>query len=209
MHPINLVGTYEDAMGREEVRWTVRSFTLPGQNDGYGVTGVVRGVPVSGPYFDALEPESPTTFLSLNGAGELDHCVMTGRVSAKFADAVGHLDLRVELSGEPVPLTTATLVVGDDVYMNTRAEDLEVVLGKLATAAVPHQWECCLTCGLSDYWPAGQNLMGMRCHRDAREQYLNVQSKWDYFAVPVTEEVPEFYVCEQFEPRKPGTGYRG
>jgi hypothetical protein len=84
-----------------------------------------------------------------------------------------------------------------------------VVLGQLAVAALPHQWECCLTCGLSDYWPAGQNLMGMRCHRDVREQYLSVQSKWDYFGVPVTEEVPEFYVCEQFEPRKPGTDYRG
>jgi hypothetical protein len=120
MHPINLVGTYEDAMGREEVLWTVRSFTLPGQIDGYGVTGVVRGVPVSGPYFDALEPESPTTLLSLNGAGELDLCVITGRVSARFADSVGgHLELRVELSGEPVPVTTATLVVGADVYVHT------------------------------------------------------------------------------------------
>lgn len=127
-----------------------------------------------------------------------------------MTDAVaGHLELRLELSGEPLPVTTATLVVGDDVYVHTRAEDLETVLGKLAAAALPHQWECCLTCGLSDYWPAGQNLMGMRCHRDAREQYLSVQFKWDCFTVPVTEEVPEFYVCEQFEPRKPGTGYRG
>ncbi len=86
--------------------------------------------------------ESPTTLLSLNGAGELDFCVITGGVSAKITDAVaGQLELRLELSGGPVPVTTATLVVGDEVYAHTRAEDLEVVLGRLAAAALPHQWD--------------------------------------------------------------------
>ena len=33
--------------------------------------------------------------------------------------------------------------------------------------------------------------------------------KADYWGVPVTEEVPEFYRCDSYEPRIPGTGYRG
>ena len=49
----------------------------------------------------------------------------------------------------------------------------------------------------------------MRCHRDAKTHYLSVHSKRDYWGVPVTEEVPEFYRCEQYEKRRPGTGYRG
>ena len=45
--------------------------------------------------------------------------------------------------------------------------------------------------------------------RDNRDQYLAVRGKLDYRAVPVTEDVPEFYVCDEFEARRPGTEYRG
>jgi hypothetical protein len=51
--------------------------------------------------------------------------------------------------------------------------------------------------------------MGMQCHRDAKEQYLAVRSKQDYWSVPVTEDVPETYLCPQYQRRVPGTGYRG
>lgn len=78
MHPINLVGANEDALGREEVLWTVLSSTLPGPGIGCDVTGVVRGVRVAGPYFDALEPESPTTLLSLNRAGNWTFASLPG-----------------------------------------------------------------------------------------------------------------------------------
>lgn len=49
----------------------------------------------------------------------------------------------------------------------------------------------------------------MRCHRGAKEQYLSVRSKFDYFDVPVTEIVPEPYLCDEYQRRLPGTGYRG
>ena len=49
----------------------------------------------------------------------------------------------------------------------------------------------------------------MSCHRDAKEQYLAVRSKLDYWSVPVTEVVMETYVCPEYERRIPGTGYRG
>jgi hypothetical protein len=52
-------------------------------------------------------------------------------------------------------------------------------------------------------------MKGMRCHRDSREEYRSCRSKREYWAIPGTEEVPEFYVCPTWLPRQPGTGYRG
>ena len=71
------------------------------------------------------------------------------------------------------------------------------------------QLVCCVTCLFSDYSPGGHGLTGIRCHRGAKEQYLAVRSKADYWSVPVTEEVPETYLCEVYQRRVPGTGYRG
>jgi hypothetical protein len=58
-----------------------------------------------------------------------------------------------------------------------------------------------VTCLYSDYSPAGHGLRGMRCHRGAKERYLAVRSKADYWSVPVTEEVPETYLCPEYQPR--------
>ena len=68
---------------------------------------------------------------------------------------------------------------------------------------------CCFTCLYADYSPSGHGLSGMACHRDAKEQYLAVRSKRDYWDVPVTEEVLETYVCPEYVARIAGTGYRG
>ena len=68
---------------------------------------------------------------------------------------------------------------------------------------------CCFTCLYSDYSPAGHGLLGMRCHRNAKEQYLAVRAKVDYWSVPVAEDVMESYLCPKYERRVPGTGYRG
>ena len=71
------------------------------------------------------------------------------------------------------------------------------------------QLACCATCLFSDYSPGGHGLTGIRCHRDAKDQYLAVRSKRDYWSVPVTEDVPETYLCDEYQRRVPGTGYRG
>lgn len=71
------------------------------------------------------------------------------------------------------------------------------------------RFRCCVTCLFSDYSPGGHGLMGMSCHRDAKQQYLAVKSKADYWSVPVTEEVMETYLCPEYQRRIPGTGYRG
>jgi hypothetical protein len=49
----------------------------------------------------------------------------------------------------------------------------------------------------------------MYCHRDAKEQYLAVRSKDDYWDVPATEHVMETHRCAEYAQRVHGTGYRG
>ena len=80
---------------------------------------------------------------------------------------------------------------------------------RLDRALQPSRLVCCVNCLYSDYSPGGHGLMGMRCHRDAKDQYLAVRSKADYWPVPVTEYVPETYLCDEYQVRVKGTGYRG
>jgi hypothetical protein len=49
----------------------------------------------------------------------------------------------------------------------------------------------------------------MLCHRNAKQQYLAVRSKAEYWRIPVTEDVVETHYCDEFQHRVLGTGYRG
>jgi hypothetical protein len=49
----------------------------------------------------------------------------------------------------------------------------------------------------------------MSCHRLDAERYIAVRAKADYWSVPVTEIVMETHRCDTWQPRVPGTGYRG
>lgn len=212
MEPMTLPGTYSDGRGSTSVTWTIASSTRPGWDGRFEVTGTVRGVRVSGPRFGALECDGPSAAVPVNAAGELARCIVTAQVPVIIRGvAPGQSRLVIEFrlgGGIWEPIVGATLTVGGAAYRQEREEILEVVLGDLARQAEPARWECCLACLLSDYSPGGVDLMGMRCHRNARARYLAVRSKRDYWGVPVTEEVPEFYHCDSYEPRVPGTGYR-
>jgi Family of unknown function (DUF6304) len=213
VEPMTLPGTYSDDQGSTPVTWTIASSVRPGWDGRFEVTGTVRGVRVSGAHFGALECDDPPGDLPVNAAGELARGTVTVQAPAIMHGAVpGQARLVIEFrlgEGTYEPLVVARLTVDGAEYSQEREEILEAVLGDLARQIEPQRWECCLTCLLSDYSPGGVDLMGMRCHRDARSSYLAVRSKSDYWGVPVTEEVPEFYHCDSYEPRIPGTGYRG
>ena len=208
-----LSGSYEDAVGLTPVVWTIGPFERSGWEGRFEVNATIRGVQVSGAGFNSLEPEEPADDLSLNQAGELDHCTLTVDVPARITGAVSTgtiatIVLRLG-AGMDEPVTRVTLTVDGIEYEHEQEEVFEVVLGAVVAQMQPRTWQCCLTCLLSDYSPGGQDFMGMRCHRGAREAYLAARTKWEYWAVPVTEEVPEFYRCPSYETRVPGTGYRG
>lgn len=222
MDPQVLAGTYEDATGTEEIVWRIEG------SDRFGIprleiSTTIREVPVWGFDFDGLEPvherDPRAGALALNSAGELHDCVLGGdlpcsaivagqqrAVAIRFA-----LDLRPgpeALPDRPKNLRLSMAI--DGAMFQVTDEWFEDGLLRLQETLPPHvRLMCCVTCLYSDYSPGGHGLTGMRCHRDAKEQYLAVRSKADYWSVPVTEEVPETYLCPEYQRRIAGTGYRG
>jgi Family of unknown function (DUF6304) len=213
MESMSLDGSYTDDAGTEPVTWLIADSTRPGWSGRYEVTTEIRGVAFSGSDFTDLEPDTPSSALTLNAAGEIDNCEVKVRVPTALhgpGDPQAHLSLTFHVgAGTYEPVVDAEIETGQTTASTSQEERLEEVLGALVEQLGEVEWECCLTCGLSDYSPGGNGIMGMRCHRDARSQYLSVQSKMEYWGVPVTEEVPEFYRCDASERRRPGTGYRG
>lgn len=221
MDPQVFAGSYEDAAGIEEIVWRiegVRRHRVPGLE----IHTTIREVPVSGFDFDGLEPvdknDPRTQVLALNTDGELHDCVLTGDlpcavVAGQRREVPIHFVLDLRADPERVPARPANLCLS----VAVGGETFEVVddwfedgLLRLARILPPHApLMCCVTCLYSDYSPGGHGLIGMRCHRDAKEQYLAVRSKADYWSVPVTEEVPETYLCPAYQVRIAGTGYRG
>jgi hypothetical protein len=221
MRPVSFPGTYLDAAGSELVTWHIRSSDRLGYDGRYEISTRIRGMDVWGLDFDGLEPVDTVItkgVLSLNRANEISECILTGELpcTAEMAGQPVPIIVRFELNlhhnpdrpqGLPRNLTLTTSINGTDyAVVDDWFEDGAL---RLDHALRPHRLRCCVTCLYSDYSPGGHGLMGIRCHRDARDQYLNIRSKADYWPVPVTEEVPETYLCDQYQPRIPGTGYRG
>lgn len=221
MPAVSFPGSYEDDQGLEPLVWRIEPTERYGPKDQrYEIHTVLRGVAVWGFDFDGLEPADTATGetgLSLNTAGELDLCVLCGDLPCtvevhgdrRAARVRFRLDLRIkEPVGVPRNLHLAMTV--DGVTYEVADDWFEDGLQRLEAAFPPGiRLVCCVTCLYSDYSPGGHGLMGIRCHREAKAQYLAVRSKADYWPVPVTEEVPETYLCPDYQRRIPGTGYRG
>ncbi|QDV21477.1 hypothetical protein Pan153_61650 [Gimesia panareensis] len=72
--------------------------------------------------------------------------------------------------------------------------------------------QACINCLYSDYSPFGCGAFGcMMCFRNLKQEYLQVKSKDDFWSVHDDFErlVQETWLCDEFERRVPGTGYRG
>jgi hypothetical protein len=215
-------GGYEDAIGGEPILWLATTSSEPGVPR-FKLAIEIRGIEFSGYDFDGMEPadggEALAAGFALKATGDLYQCVLRGELPCSISESgrvrSGRvsfaLDLRSEATADraaPQNLTLRMSVAGKtytvvDEWFESGIERLQA---ELPTGV---QLVCCFTCLFSDYSPHGHGLVGMRCHRGAKERYLSVRSKFDYFSVPVTEDVMETYVCPEYEPRIPGTGYRG
>lgn len=223
MKAFEFPGAFRDARGEEAITWRIRPSARPGWAKRFEIQTVIRSVEVWGGDFDGLVPSDPKAeaidLLNLDASGALTECVLLGYLPCELEDAGRRgeaairfaLDLRpgaFQNRGSPQNLELSILIEGTTVkitddWFEDGVQRLESLLPK------PFQLVCCVTCLYSDYSPGGHGLMGMRCHRGAKAEYLAVKSKAEYWSVPVTEDVPETYLCEEYERRIPGTGYRG
>lgn len=72
--------------------------------------------------------------------------------------------------------------------------------------------QACINCLYSDYSPYGNGVFGcMMCFRKLKQEYLQVKSKQEFFHIHdhFERQVQETWLCDEFERRVPGTGYRG
>ncbi len=215
-------GVFWDANGRDAITWEVIPSTRrspPGQT-GYELHAHLRGVEFWGYEPDSLEPADAEAAAAQGfGPGDLTDCIVSGDLPCVFevdgervaASVIFRLDLTPlarPAAFDPKYLRLRTTVTGEPVEV---LDDwFEGAVPKLE-AALPDnvRIRCCYTCLFSDYSPGGHGVLGMSCHRDAKDQYLAVKSKGDYWKVPVTEDVPETHLCGDYERRIEGTGYRG
>ena len=221
--PFSTPGLYVDSQGSESIEWSIipsRRRSPPGHGPGYELHTTIRGVACWGYDFDGLEPadreEAVAVGLSVDDFGNLIENAVSGdlpcvisRQGTRSASTV-NFELRNEEGPRLAAGNLSLRLHLDDVEYQVVDDWFEDGVQRLE-AALPGgvQLVCCVTCLFSDYSPGGHGLMGMSCHRGAKEQYLAVRSKADYWSVPVTEDVMETHLCEDYERRTPGTGYRG
>ncbi|MGW4531037.1 DUF6304 family protein [Nocardia sp. NPDC004340] len=212
-------GSYEDGRGRVAIKWRIEPYEVAGWAGGYEISTVVRGIPLSGGDLDCIEPDPPDPrareALSLDDRFDaLTRCRLTGELpctvvvsGVRRAEVVRFtLDLTPDTQRDKLRLS---LTLNGATY-ETDCHAFETGLQELI-AALPEGTSlvCCYTCLYADYSPVSGPIMGMRCYREAKEQYLAVRTEPDIWNVPATEAVPETYLCSQYRVRIPGTGYRG
>lgn len=211
-------GSYEDDQGSEPLEWEMVPFEAPnGAWSGFELSTVVRGIPVRGS-LDCLEadpanPEARKT-LSLDRLNDLTQCTLGGDLpcTVEVGDVRRTGVIRFSFDRKPgyERDTMHLSLTLDGATYETGCDALETGLPRLAAALPPDAGlVCCFTCLYSHYSPGSSGAMGIACHRDAEEQYLAARSKSDMWSVPVTEVVPETYLCPQYQRRVAGAGYRG
>ncbi len=223
VRPMSFSGTYADQRGIEDVVSVVQSSAAPGWQRRFEVRTTIRGIEVWGADFDGLSPDDESEEVShlfnLAPDGSLAECVFSGEMPCIVeVDGVRReiavrfeLDLRASAAHPPSDPKNLrlSLDLGGSVYAVTDEWFADGIPRLERELPDTDQLICCVTCLYSDYSPYGHGLTGMTCHRDAKAQYLAVRSKRDYLTVPATEDVPETYLCPEYERRIPGTGYRG
>ncbi|QDT94310.1 DUF6304 family protein [Gimesia algae] len=94
-----------------------------------------------------------------------------------------------------------------------RLEDMEDKLLKIQKQLPDGLFiQACINCLYSDYSPYGNGVFGcMMCFRNLKQEYLQVKSKEEFFHIHdhFERQVQETWLCDEFERRVPGTGYRG
>jgi len=210
---------FTDANGTEET-------TI--MNDGETLRMTLRGVTFQDTMFDSFEPVEGTDpslleHFSLTG-NELCSCRIECRIPIPIdvdgKDTQGVLSCQIDLGspGKTGGLETEELKIvlrhdGRDYSSGGTSGWFKDELLDIQKQLPGHAYiRACINCLFSDYSPYGNGMFGcMMCFRNLKQEYLKVKSKGDFWSVHDRYErfVQETYVCEEFERRVEGTGYRG
>jgi hypothetical protein len=220
--PVTVVtypGTYIDPRGREILQIV---------NDGATLVTTIRGVRFAGRDFDSLAPAADTPgdqlLLFTLSSGELCACKFTFEIPLPLVvhgrPGVGTLHVELDL-GRPAPRggidhehLRLSFAHGDSLVTSSGLSGLfeNELLELQSRLPQDVHLKACINCLFSDYSPYGQGLFGnMLCFRNIKEEYLRVTSKVEFWEVHGRQDrqVQETFLCEQFQLRIAGTGYRG
>ena len=213
----NCPGFYSDSRGREAIRVSIENRTIGTE---------IRGVSFSGDSFDDLMPAtSPGTEIPFSlHHGALCSCTiewtMPVTLATRDSDQTAGLGCRLILGdqGQRGGLGREDLHLTLDcktghAAIGAAAGDFETALIAVQRDLPPGvDLKACISCGLSDYSPAGSGLFGsLACFRGNADAYLTVSSKQQIFQIwdTLTEYVAETYLCPRYQRRQPKAGYRG
>lgn len=210
--------TYRDSHGEES------TFL---HNDGKTLQMKVRGVEFSGERFDDFTAEDTELALLTDFNFNLgDLCDYSLKWTMPIPISENGNMIKATLRGEIIlgvptergwidrqDVTFSLDYNGKTFQSNGKSGWFETELLEIQKALPPGiLMKACITCALSDYSPYRHSLFGcLACFRGNQKAYLEVNNKYDLFAVwdTLTEFVQETYLCPQFLPRQKGAGYRG
>lgn len=204
---------FTDKRGSEQIEF---------QTTGTWLTTKIRGIGFEGREFDSLTPEVASDQFDLSH-GDLCGCHFRVEMPVRLhaPEGLRHVNIQANINlglanerfghtgGVRVDLVLPELSIGSSVDTGFFENALLSLNSQLPEG---FSLEACITCGLSDYSPAGNGSFGcLACFRHVAAQYRQVQSKSDIFTLwdRLTEYVQETHYCPCFERRLPGTGYRG
>jgi hypothetical protein len=197
-------------------------------NDGENLSVTLRGINFSGDDFDSLSPAEGSNEDLLKHFkfchGDLCSCTMECEIEIPVQandDLIdGSLIIVLEL-GNPLP----SGYIDKEILHLTLKYDNRLIMGSGESGWFEDELieiqkqllngdyiKSCINCAYSDYSPFGHGLFGkMMCFRNKKEEYSKVRSKDEFWEVHDYYDrlVQETYLCEEFEKRVPGTGYRG
>lgn len=188
------------------------------ENDGENLKLLVDGAEFTGSDFDLLEPVgsvSSTRFVLNSGtlsSFSLEF-LMPIKVIIDGKTCEGDLEILFNIDDKQESVKICLIVSGNRFSSNGLSGLFETELDQLKEK-LPSGWflKICYGCAYSDYSVYGQGLFGnMICFRTKKLEYLEIKNKHSFrlLSGTVSDRVQETYLCDEFEIRKPGTGYRG
>lgn len=193
------------------------------QNDSEQLVLNVAGTKFISRFFDDFEIENregvPDRF-SLNGHNELIACQLICELPItllhKDEELVSMLgiDLRLDSSDSTSYQTFVifSITMDNREIRTNKVQHFEGGLEGIIKELPEHRLKCCYGCAFADYSVYGQQFFGtMLCFRNIKAEYTRVRNKDEYMDIMDNHDrlVQETYLCNEFEERQKGTGYRG